>query len=353
MKQCRLKKVLFGMALVTVGLIGSSPAWADYTFTTFQASPGLSTRGFGLNDKGEVVGIYYDNGTERGFLRSPTGSISFIDTSLGGTRTNTWLESINNSGQIVGGYLDNGARVAASYTTSGVMTQYVMPTYPGRTITSSLLDHISNNGDFTGHYTLNGDTAFRSFYNKGGVHTEFTLPSKTVPGTYLDTQLDYINGNIVAGHTFGSNTTGFVYDLSKPITQDWQEVAIPGYDETELERMNVNGDMVGYMSTNATNVTRGFVQYVNGDTWIFPDTLTDVAGTTYTVDNSFVEMINASGVILGYFDITLPGGAVSQISFLGDPNGGQPVPEPSTFLLFGAGIAGLGFLKRRKNLKSR
>jgi hypothetical protein len=353
MLRSSMKKVLFGMALVTAGFIGSSLAWADgpYAFTTFQAVPGVSTRAFGLNDNGDVVGIYYDTtGNGRGFLRSSTGAVSYIDTYIGGSRTNTWLESINNSSKIVGGYLDNGTMNAATYTRAGAMTPYVMPTYPGSTVTSSILDHISATGDFTGHYMLNGDSRFRGFYNKGRVQTEFSLPSKTVPGAYLDTQLDYINGNIVAGHTYGTNTTGFVFDLTDPNPLNWQEIAIPGYDETELERMNAKGDMVGYISTASPNATRGFVQYVNGDTWIFPDTVTDTSGKTYDVDNSFVEMINAKGVILGYFDITLPDGSVSQISFLGDPD---PVPEPSTLLLTGAGITGLGLLKRRRNRKAR
>ena len=35
-----------------------------------------------------------------------------------------------------------------------------------------------------------------------------------------------------------------------------------------------------------------------------------------------------------------------------ESNGNQPVPEPSTFILFGAGLAGVAFLKRRKNNKA-
>jgi hypothetical protein len=264
------------------------------------------------------------------------------------------MESINNSGQIAGGYLSNDVWNAATYTGSGAMTPYTMPAYPGNTVTTSLLDHVSASGDITGHYMLNGDNRFRGFYNKGGVHTEFSLPSKTIPGTYMDTQLDYINGNIIAGHTYGTNTTGFVYDLTDANPLNWREIAILGYEETELERMNSHGDMVGYVSNNVPGgVTRGFVQYVSGDTWIFPDSITDVSGATYAVDNSYVEMINDAGMILGYFDITRPDGSILQISFLGDPNSPSSVPEPSTILLTGTGIFALGFLRRRHNRNSR
>jgi hypothetical protein len=81
--------------------------------TTFDAPAGASSLGFGcfsecplgLNDSGEVTGVYADtNYVYHGFLRSPRGKITTFDAP--GASNGTFPVNINDRGAIAGFYLD-------------------------------------------------------------------------------------------------------------------------------------------------------------------------------------------------------------------------------------------------------
>jgi hypothetical protein len=81
--------------------------------TTFDAPAGASSLGFGcfsqcplgLNDSGEVTGVYADTTyVYHGFLRSPWGKITTFDAP--GAVNGTFPVSINDQGAIAGFYLD-------------------------------------------------------------------------------------------------------------------------------------------------------------------------------------------------------------------------------------------------------
>jgi hypothetical protein len=112
-----------------------------------------------------------------------------------------------------------------------------------------------------------------------------------------------------------------------------------GADEMELERMNTLHQAVGYLNGSGYQNAAFILDGPNG----VPSLL--FAQGTYMA--TFAEGINDSGVIVGYvYD-----SAVGYRGYIATPSGA--VPEPSTFLLTGAGIAALGFLARRRNRNSR
>ncbi len=80
-----------------------SPRSSDgSTFTNFDDPSGIGhTDGSGINNSGQIVGIYIVNNMEHGYLRSSDGStFTNFDDPLGVLGTNA--SGINDSGQIVG-----------------------------------------------------------------------------------------------------------------------------------------------------------------------------------------------------------------------------------------------------------
>src|SRR5215471_7390242 len=105
MKRPRIVQLALFAALA---LGGSETAVADvvYSFTTFNApgATGFGTNAFGINNSGQIVGLFYDAGNTatHGFL--DTGG-SFTTINVPGA-TSTYAYGINDSGQIVGYFVD-------------------------------------------------------------------------------------------------------------------------------------------------------------------------------------------------------------------------------------------------------
>src|SRR5260370_20998621 len=92
------------LATLLVGLALSTSA-AGTTFTAIDFPGAVSTRAFGINDKGRVVGRYQDSGGNvHGFLLK-NGAFTAID--VPGATGFTVARGINNSGDIVGNYVDS------------------------------------------------------------------------------------------------------------------------------------------------------------------------------------------------------------------------------------------------------
>jgi hypothetical protein len=143
----------------------------------------------------------------------------------------------------------------------------------------------------------------------------------------------------MAGHFNDGMTQGF-FSSDNGATFNYFDIG--GYFDTELERINGKKEGVGYLTdtNNAANavyfkdVSVGSPEYfllfgLNNSGWL----------------DSFAEGINEDGVLAGY-----AGDGIRHRSFIAEPS--NAVPEPSTFLLTGAGIAALGFLARRRNRNS-
>src|SRR5487761_271333 len=88
------------VTLIGVASVRSAHANA-YTFTTISVPGSSATLAYGVNNSGQIVGIYTDtNGVTQGFLYN---SGTFTQVQFLGAQ-GTLAQGINDSGQIVGGY---------------------------------------------------------------------------------------------------------------------------------------------------------------------------------------------------------------------------------------------------------
>jgi hypothetical protein len=253
----------------------SSP---QYTFTIIDFPGQLYTNGNGANSAGQIVGSYGplvskgDLGNH-GFLltmsrhkKSISETFSTIDFPK---VTNQSSDGINDQGQIVGEYID-GKNVFHGYELNkGKFTTLDVP-FSGAAGTAAI--GINNSGDIVGGWIVSS-----------GFSHGFELSS----GTY--TQLDY-----------------------------------PGSIQTFANRINNNGDIVGYFDDSTA--THGFL--LSGTTY----TSIDVPGATAT----FTVGINDAGDIVGLYCTTsqcvldftgshgflLKGGTLTNIDFPGATSSG-------------------------------
>ena len=94
----------FAAWVLLVGLTG--PAQAQYTYTALDVPGATATYGYGINDAGQIVGIYRDDvGIYHGILWDVDGSYTTLDVP-GAYQTVAY--GIDASGQIVGVYVDAG-----------------------------------------------------------------------------------------------------------------------------------------------------------------------------------------------------------------------------------------------------
>ena len=97
-------------------------------FTTFDdpGSDGDGPEVNGLNDKGVVVGRYYDGREGHGFARAVDGTITTID--VAGS-DNAGATSINANGEITGWYSDNSGGGGFVRAPDGTITKFTVPGY--------------------------------------------------------------------------------------------------------------------------------------------------------------------------------------------------------------------------------
>jgi len=301
--------------LVLSLLVGlSSSAFAD-VFETIDYPGAVSTIAAGINNKGQIVGQYF-NGTDYfPFLYSGGVFSTINDPGLTSPYTNAAL-GINDAGQITitseagsgfpTGALDNGGSI------SGFR-------YPGSSYTGAI--GINNSGEISGYFSNTSNFFGQGFTYSGGVFSVFDVP---FPGAMQTFAYGLNNsGQIVGDYYDASGYHGFLDSggLFSPIS-------VPGApNATSASGINDSGQIVGYY--HLPSGYNGFLD--NGGV---PSTF-DVPGASQTL----AEGINNNGQIVGYYY----DGSGGIHGFEASPN---VAPEPSFLVPLILALGGLIVAKR-------
>lgn len=347
-------------------------------------SPFTASNGFGLpqtvahgiNDNGEVVGGWTDAIGNHGFLTNGS-SVSPITVGMvtPGSNSNQPLNGItafgiNNSGQIVGTLSNTGNATTAGFLISGGTISYFEdPAGSPFNLTEAF--GINNNGDIVGSYLSHG------FILSGGVFNTINVPFSGA----LNTQVTGINDNgLLVGTyqthdpSFGNLDHGFLATpVGMPVLPNLPcsggfcfGVSVPGGVITPFDPMVAIGyDFLvssGPLFRSVDLPSIGSSNYMlflwDGSKFVFDQDL--LAGTEFFLGPGGVDRFRILGIDTGAaLDPSDPLAFQVGLSFVsgGDENFSMTpltadvsgtVPEPSTWLLFGSGLAGLAAWRRKK-----
>ena len=244
--------------------IVSSSAWSlavaavPFAFTTvdFPSAQillpiaGAANGASGINNTGQIVGIYDDLAGRHGFLRS-NGIFKTLDPPTVLNRFSTEASAINDLGQIVGSYLaceSCPSPLRGFVSSGGVFTDIIHPAAGPGGITSP--QGINNAGQIVGSY-IGPAGVYRGFMLSAGVFTAIDFPGAT------NTFVNGINnaGVIVGGYDNGPSTHrhGFLLRAGA-----FTLIDLPGSSYTEARSINDSGQIVGDYADSLGSYSHGF-----------------------------------------------------------------------------------------------
>jgi len=287
---------------------------------------GGGTVATGMNDSGQVVGYYYDDGnySRTGFLYSGGQYTTISDPNAGtdnsGNISNEVASGINNFGQIVGFYTTANGSPAVSFIYSG--GQYTGIFDPNANTSGNgsgtYATGINNFGQIVGFYFGAGNVD-HGFVDNNGVFTTIDDPLAT-GGTELTGIND--SGDIVGIYTDATGEHGFVASATTPVAWasgvsgdfavagNWGPAGVPGpLNDVALSPSGT------YTVTSSTNETVNSLSTAAGATLM-------VTGGTFTIGDGTGSGVNAGalvaaggllkiiGPIAGNGSVTIEGGSL-------------------------------------------
>ena len=254
------------------GFLWSGGQWTSVDF------PGASkTSTYGINSQGDIAGSYTINGVGHGFVLTQG---RFVTVDVPGEPV-SGLAAINNNGELVATY-----NLADNTTHTALIAGDVIQKfdYPNATVT--LGNGINDAGDLVANYQIAGMT--HGFLLSGGKLTSIDYPAATFTGAYGISMA----GDIVGRYTDPAGVThGYVYSGANFTSLD-----IPGATSTGIDAINSVGDMVGRYSSNG--ITHGFVMNSPAVSYIITD-LGTLPGGSFSQAN---QGNTGNGLVAGVSD---------------------------------------------------
>jgi uncharacterized membrane protein len=239
------------------------------TFTTIEvpeaASPSSATIVFDINDAGQLAGGYELTGY--GYLRDRRGNFSTI--SHPDAVQETIALGINNRGDIVGAYFDATGTVRGFLRGKEGFTTIDVPGALGSGAIK-INDHRQIVGSYSTLTNRNHPFPTHGYLFDRGVFTTID-----VPGAQHTQPTDIDNQGLIVGEYLDAAGTlhGFLRDPGGAFTT----FDIPGATVTSIASINERGQMVGGY-TDAAGISHGFLHEPSGEL-----TTIDVAGATVTL----------------------------------------------------------------------
>jgi hypothetical protein len=212
--------------LVLLGLgLGIANA-QSYLYFTFDPPGSTGTMVSGINNSGQMVGIYQDSAGWHGFLRSADGTITTFDAP--DAFPYTVPSAINDRGEIA------GTRLSAGPVTDGFLRSADGSTYT--TISAPLasatfVQGIANDGEIVGWYIVGGSYGPQRGFARG---VDGSYTAIEAPGTAGATHVLAVNNRGQMAGSFSGN--GFVRSADGTFV----------YLDRSPSAINDNGQVAGY-----------------------------------------------------------------------------------------------------------
>jgi uncharacterized membrane protein len=270
---CRAAKLFVLPILLGVALHAQ-----NYNFTTIDFPGGRSTQGRGVNQQGDVVGIYTDPGTGliRGF-RLSGGTYSKID--FPGA-AQTFPRGINKKRDVVGFFTDSTGAFHGFVLDSGGFHEMDVPGSLGTAFRA-----ISDNGSIVGDTTFDNVT-LECFVLKNGTYSTFSFP-----GQSFNTCVGISKrGDVLGYYVVNGNNFPFVRRLGR-----FTSISLTGFPlgMNDLDQV-VGGNGNGYMAD------------IGATTIVNPPGASSAAARGINVKGVIVGDYTSSGVGHGFIATPIP-----------------------------------------------
>jgi hypothetical protein len=247
----------------------------SYVFTKIDFPGASSTQAFGINNQGQIVGVYADAIRGQNGFELSGGKFTTINCAL---ENGTLLSDINDNSQIVGTYAFIGGFHGFQFEANGSCSDVIDPL--GTADTNAW--GIDDGGEIVGFYVDSGG-AFQGFYDINGKFTTISCSGATDTRAY---GINHHGGAILGDYetTAGGNFNGLFFVSNKCST-----INFPNAASTSLKGINASGQISGWYNDGAFH---GFVR--SGSQF---QTL-DFPGATQTL----AFHINDRGQVVGWYE---------------------------------------------------